>query len=82
MQGVPVIACQDGGGLLDVVPAHGAGRVVAPTADAIAAALLSVTNDPSAQRAARDEGARWRAQLSPDFVAERCLGWYRRALNA
>ena len=82
MQGVPVIACQDGGGLLDVVPAHRAGRVVAPTADALAAALLSVTNDPSAQDAARDEGARWRAQLSPDFVAERCLGWYRRALNA
>ena len=82
MQGVPVIACQDGGGLLDVVPAHGAGRVVAPTAEAIAGALLSVTNDPSAQGAARDEGARWRAQLSPDFVAERCLGWYRRALNA
>lgn len=82
MQGVPVIACRDGGGLLDVVPLSGAGRVVEPAAAAIATALLSVINDPSTREAARAEGARWRANLSPDFVAERCLGWYRRALNA
>lgn len=81
MQGVPVIACRDGGGLLDVVPESGAGRVVAATPEALAAGLLDLLNDSTARDAARFEGARWRERLSPDFVAERCLGWYRRALN-
>ena len=82
LQGVPVIACSDGGGLLDVVPPGGAGRIVAPSAEAIATALMSVLEDPAARDAARAEGVRWRERLSPDVVAERCLGWYRRALNA
>lgn len=82
MQGVPVVACEDGGGLRDIVPGAGAGRIVAPTADAIAAAMLDVLEDPAARRAARSEGDRWRRRLSPEYVAERCLTWYRRALNA
>lgn len=82
MQGVPVIACSDGGGLLDVVPAAGAGRVVAPEAGSIASAMLDVLADPTSREVARAEGARWREHLSPEFVAERCLGWYRRALDA
>ena len=82
MQGVPVIACSDGGGLLDVVPTAGGGRIVLPTAAAIAAAMAAVVSDPAARHAARAEGMRWRERLSPDFVAERCLDWYRRALNA
>ena len=82
MQGVPVIACEDGGGLLDVVPASGAGRIVAPTAEAIAIAITQLLVDPTAREMARAEGVRWRERLAPDFVAERCLGWYRRALNA
>ncbi len=81
MQGVPVVACRDGGGLLDVVPESGAGRVVAATPEALAEGMLDVLNDPSAREAARVEGARWRERLSPDYVAERCLGWYRRALD-
>lgn len=81
MQGVPVVACDDGGGLLDVVPAAGAGRIVAANADAIATAMLELLADPNARELARLEGARWRERLSPEFVAERCLGWYRRALD-
>lgn len=82
MQGVPVVACTDGGGLRDIVPSAGAGRVVPPDADAIAVAIGELLNDPTADDAARREGARWRERLSPEFVAERCLGWYRRALDA
>ncbi|MEO5798680.1 MAG: glycosyltransferase [Gemmatimonadales bacterium] len=82
MQGVPVIACTDGGGLLDVVPTTGAGRVVAPEPGAIAAAIREVLADPNARQDARSAGARWRERLSPEFVAERCLGWYRSALDA
>ncbi|MGH7592849.1 MAG: glycosyltransferase, partial [Gemmatimonadales bacterium] len=82
MQGVPVVACLDGGGLADIVPPGGAGRMVAAAAGAIAAALLEVLDDPAARDAARVEGLRWRRRLSPTFVAEQCLAWYDRALHA
>jgi glycosyltransferase involved in cell wall biosynthesis len=82
MQGVPVVSCVDGGGLCDIVPAGGSGRIVAPDADAIATAVLELLRDPGARDAARAEGAQWRARLSSDFVADRCLTWYQRALHA
>jgi len=65
-----------------VVPATGAGRLVAPTAAAIAGALVALVRDPAARDAARQAGARWRERLSADDVAERCLAWYQRALHA
>jgi glycosyltransferase involved in cell wall biosynthesis len=82
MQGVPVVACLDGGGLRDIVPMAGSGRTVAADAAAIAEAMLELLCDPQARDAARAEGAQWRARLSPDFVADRCLTWYQRALHA
>ena len=82
MQGVPVVACTDGGGLADIVPLSGAGRTVAPTGGAIAAALLELIRDPAAGAAAREAGIRWREVLSPDAVAQRCLTWYQRAIHA
>lgn len=82
MQGVPVVACLDGGGLCDLVPSTGAGRLVRPTADAIASAVVDLLHDAGARDAARAEGIQWRERLSPGFVAQRCLTWYRRALNA
>ncbi|MGH7523721.1 MAG: glycosyltransferase [Gemmatimonadales bacterium] len=82
MQGVPVVACRDGGGLVDLVPTNGAGRVVAPDGNSIALALEELTSDPGAGPAARVAGAEWRSRLTPDFVAERCMNWYQRALHA
>ncbi len=82
MQGVPVVVCTDGGGVLDVVPADGAGRVVPPDAFAIAGAIESVLADRAAREAAGVLGATWSARLSPGFVAERAIGWYERALRA
>ena len=82
MQGVPVVICVDGGGLCDIVPAAGPGRIVPPDAGAIAAAMLELLRDPDARDAARTEGAQWRTRLSPEFVADRCLTWYQRALHA
>ncbi|HET9134563.1 MAG TPA: glycosyltransferase [Gemmatimonadales bacterium] len=81
MQGVPVVACTDGGGVLDVVPAGGAGRVVAPSAEAIAEAMLALAADTGAADAAYTLGQTWAARLDPDAVAERAMGWYRRALG-
>lgn len=81
MQGVPVVACLDGGGLLDVVPEQGAGRRVAPQAAALATALQAVLQDPEAKVAARVAGEAWRTRLAPEFVAERFLTWYGEALD-
>jgi glycosyltransferase involved in cell wall biosynthesis len=81
MQGVPVIACTDGGGLLDVVPPSGAGRRAAPTPAAMAQALHSVLADPHARQSAHTAGAEWRERLAPGHVADRCLAWYREALD-
>lgn len=82
MQGVPVIACEDGGGVLDVVPREGGGRVVAPIAASLAGAIVDVMGDGSASDAALRSGLAWRDMLSPGHVAERCLEWYRRVLAA
>ena len=80
MAGVPVVACTDGGGLLDVVPPSGAGRVVAPDPAAIARAIGELAGAES-RSSARDEGARWRERLSGDHVASVCAGWYEEALR-
>jgi hypothetical protein len=81
MQGVPVVACRDGGGVLDIVPATGAGRVSEPTPQGVSAALRDLLAEPDSRSAAAAAGQGWRTRLSPDFVAERCEGWYRRALH-
>ena len=80
MAGVPVVACVDGGGLLDVVPATGAGRIAEPTAAGVAAAAAELLT-PAARAAAREDGARWRRRLSGAEVAEVCAGWYEEALR-
>jgi glycosyltransferase involved in cell wall biosynthesis len=82
MVGVPVVACWDGGGVLDVVPESGAGRLTLPSAPAMSDALLSILNDPDRRAVARLVGESWRARLAPDHVAEICQGWYREALSA
>lgn len=81
MQGVPVVACTDGGGLLDVVSPNGAGRHAAPEAAAIAVALLELLATPGAGVAAKAAGTVWRERLAPGYVAARCLTWYEEALD-
>ena len=82
MAGVPVVACWDGGGLLDVVPETGAGRLTLPSAEALSDATLDLLQDPDRLALARLVGESWRARLSPEHVAELCEGWYREALGA
>ena len=80
MTGVPVVACNDGGGLLDVVPATGAGRIAEPTVSDVATAAAELLT-PAARTAAREEGVRWRRRLSGGEVARICAGWYEEALR-
>ena len=82
IQGVPVVVCSDGGGLLDVVADGAGGRVTSPDADAIAVAITETLSDPSANEAAARSGLVWRERLSPEQVATRCLNWYQRVLAA
>lgn len=80
MAGVPVVACDDGGGLLDVVPRSGGGRIVPADPAAVARAAAELLQ-PEERLAVRDAGARWRERLSARHVAAVCEGWYREALG-
>jgi glycosyltransferase involved in cell wall biosynthesis len=79
MVGVPVVGCWDGGGLLDLIPERGAGRLTLPFADAIADGVLGILGDSNRFALARSAGEVWRARLAPDHVAARYEGWYREA---
>jgi glycosyltransferase involved in cell wall biosynthesis len=69
MMGTPVVATTDGGGVLDLLTdGHGA-SVVAPTPQAIGAALSRLLADATAPDAAAAAGQRLRSELSPDGVA-------------
>ena len=81
MSGVPVVACTDGGGVLEVVPWDGAGRVSTPDPVAIAGACRELLQASGARAMASIEGERWRQALSPATVAEACERWYREALS-
>jgi len=76
MSGVPVACCRDGGGLLDVVPESGAGRVAEPSPEALAVACRELLTDPQARTSAREIGSTWRERLAPEAVAQRFCGWY------
>ena len=82
MAGVPVVACWDGGGVLDVVPPNGAGRLTLPSPDHLGDAILGLLLEPDHRDMARLVGESWRARLAPGHVAEVCEGWYREALGA
>jgi glycosyltransferase involved in cell wall biosynthesis len=82
MRGVPVVGCWDGGGVLDVVPEQGAGRLVLPSPEAMADAVIGLLRDPATGDRAKAAGEQWRLRLSPDRVAEACEAWYREALDA
>jgi glycosyltransferase involved in cell wall biosynthesis len=81
MAGVPVVACWDGGGVLDVVPPNGAGRLTLPSPEHMGDAILGLLLEPDHRAMARLVGESWRARLAPDHVAEVCEGWYREALG-
>jgi glycosyltransferase involved in cell wall biosynthesis len=80
--GVPVVTTDAGGGVLDVVPRSGAGRIV-PDGDvpALARALEEVASTPACRDLAAAEGARLKRELSADAVARRFEAVYERALS-
>jgi glycosyltransferase involved in cell wall biosynthesis len=81
LAGVPVVACRDGGGVLDALAVDGAGVVVDPSAEALAGAIGSLIGSAAARESAHAAGLAWHARLTPAAVAARAEGWYREALR-
>jgi glycosyltransferase involved in cell wall biosynthesis len=81
MAGVPVVACEDGGGVVSALGRHGGGVVTAATPHGVAGGIRAA-REPARLAEARRAGARWREELAPGRVAEVFEGWYREALGA
>jgi glycosyltransferase involved in cell wall biosynthesis len=79
--GIPVVASGQGGGVTDIVPAAGAGRLIdAIDASQMAHAIQDVLDDPESRRLAAARGQDLKRQLSPTAVASVFEGLYERAL--
>ncbi|MFQ5705321.1 MAG: glycosyltransferase [Gemmatimonadales bacterium] len=82
MLGVPVVAAKDGGGVLDVVPPGGPGRLVDPeNPHDLAQAIDQLAVDPNARHLAAERGRQLKQQLRPDRVAATFEHIYARALR-
>jgi glycosyltransferase involved in cell wall biosynthesis len=70
MLGVPVVALRSGGGVADVVPSEGAGRLVSGDSPGeLAVAIAAVVADPQSRQQAAELGTVMRKRFSPDGVA-------------
>src|SRR5205807_1785609 len=74
--GVPVVATRDGGGVTDIVPETGAGRLVSPDAREIARAIEQLTSNPESRRLAAAAGVALRRRFDPAVVAQRFEALY------
>ena len=79
MAGVPVVACEDGGGIVSALGCHGGGIVSAPGPGELALATRQACT-PALREEARAAGLEWRTALAPARVAERFEAWYGEAL--
>ncbi len=80
MSGVPVVACEDGGGVRDIITDDRAGRLVPPDPVALAAAIRASLQDGKRWEGAREHGMRWRRELAPERAAARIESCYRVAI--
>ena len=81
MCGVPLVVCNDGGGLLDLAGSE-AVRVTDPSAHGVGAGIGDILGSGRARQSARSAGESWRHRLAPAAVAEAAESWYREALRA
>ena len=75
--GIPVVAANDGGGVRDIVPPRGAGRLIDVNPRALADALRDVVDDPAARRLAAEAGNALRRRLDSAGAAEQFEALYR-----
>jgi glycosyltransferase involved in cell wall biosynthesis len=68
--GIPVVAARDGGGVTDIVPPSGAGRLVPPgDPGQLARAIEELMRDPGTRAIAAETGRLLRRRLDADHVA-------------
>ncbi len=83
MLGVPVVAARDGGGVTDIVPERGAGRLVeGGDRSEWARALRELITDPSSRDVAFELGTALKQRLAPLNVAQRFEIVYDRVLRS
>ena len=70
MMGIPVVATEDGGGVLDLVEDGVGGWVVPPTPDAVGKALRGLIGNITARERAQRAGEALRQRLNPDSIAK------------
>jgi len=71
LMGVPVVATQAGGGVTDIVPPTGAGRLVPPhDPAALAHAIRELLETPGSLYLAEQAGDSLRKRIAPDVVAK------------
>jgi glycosyltransferase involved in cell wall biosynthesis len=81
MLGIPVVATQGGGGVTDIVPTAGGGRLVAAyDSGALALAIQELLDDPRSGELAAKAGLELKRRLAPDAVAAAFESIYRDAL--
>ncbi|UCF40824.1 MAG: glycosyltransferase [Gemmatimonadota bacterium] len=81
--GIPVVATRSGGGVTDIVPTEGAGRLVdAGDAGAMAHAIGELLDNPAARSLATSLGAALRERFDPQRVAQRFDSLYDRLVYA
>jgi glycosyltransferase involved in cell wall biosynthesis len=81
LAGVPVVAARDGGGVRDLVPEQGAGRLVDADPPQFARAIRELLCDPAARRLAAEAGSALRKRLDPATVADNFAALYRRVTS-
>ena len=80
--GIPVVVTSDGGGVRDIVPETGGGRVVAPNdPDALAGAVRDLLQDPTARARALEAGQVLRPRFDARRIAERFERVYATVVN-
>lgn len=80
--GIPVVALRAGGGVTDIVPPTGGGRLVEQeTPEALASAIGDVIADPQSRPCAAQAGEELRRRLHPDAVARTFERVYERAVE-
>jgi glycosyltransferase involved in cell wall biosynthesis len=72
MLGIPVVALESGGGVRDVVPPSGAGRIVADDDPAaMAEAIAELLRDDAGRRLAAERGEGLKREFQPATVAQK-----------
>ena len=74
--GIPVVAARDGGGVRDIVPERGAGRLINVNPRELADALRDVVNDPKSRPLAAAAGNALRHRLDSAGAAQQFEALY------